>query len=81
MSHPYRTPAAFELPASRLVPPPVRARAVARAIALVFFGPDGREGTNAVVRLEQPALERPETAGWLDVWVDRIHEVRRLDPG
>ena len=52
----------------------------ARPIAQVFFDPDGREGTNAVVRIEQPALEHPEAAGWRDLWVDRIREVRRLDP-
>ena len=52
----------------------------ARPIAQLFFGPAGNEGMNAVVRIEQPALEHPETAGWLDVWVDRIREVRRLDP-
>ncbi|MGQ4661030.1 DUF3247 family protein [Lysobacter sp. F6437] len=52
----------------------------ARPIAQVFFGPDGEEGTNAVLRLEQPALYRPEAAGWRDVWVDRIQAVRRLDP-
>ena len=52
----------------------------ARPIAQVFFGPDGEEGTNAVLRLEQPALDQPESAGWRDVWVDRIQAVRRLDP-
>ena len=52
----------------------------ARPIAQMFFGPDGREGMNAVVRIEQPALDHPETAGWRDLWVDRILEVRRLDP-
>lgn len=52
----------------------------ARPIAQVFFGPDGNEGTNAVVRLEQPALYHPEAAGWRDVWVDRIRAIRRLDP-
>ena len=52
----------------------------ARPIAQLFFGPDGNEGTNAVLRLEQPALDQPESAGWRDVWVDRIQTVRRLDP-
>ena len=52
----------------------------ARPIAQMFFGPDGREGMNAVVRIEQPALDHPESAGWRDLWVDRIREVRRLDP-
>lgn len=52
----------------------------ARPVAQLFFGPDGTEGTNAVLRLEQPALNAPEAAGWRDVWVDRIAAVRRLDP-
>jgi len=53
----------------------------ARPIAQLFFGPDGSEGTNAVVRLEQPALSYPEEAGWRDLWVDRIRSIERLDPG
>ena len=52
----------------------------ARPIAQLFFGPDGNEGTNAVLRLEQPALSQPEQAGWLDLWVDRIRSIKRLDP-
>ena len=52
----------------------------ARPIAQLFFGPDGNEGTNAVLRLEQPALSHPEQAGWLDLWVDRIRSIKRLDP-
>ncbi len=53
----------------------------ARPIAQLFFGPDGSEGTNAVVRLEQRALSDPEGAGWRDLWVDRIRGIERLDPG
>ncbi len=52
----------------------------ARPVAQVFFGPDGNEGTNAVLRLEQPALYQPEDSGWRDVWVDRIRAIRRVDP-
>lgn len=52
----------------------------ARPVAQLFFGPDGTEGTNAVVRLEDPAMDAPEQAGWRDLWVDRIVSVRRLDP-
>ena len=52
----------------------------ARPVAQVFFGPDGEEGTNAVLRLEQPAMYHPETARVHDVWVDRILAIRRLDP-
>lgn len=47
---------------------------------MVFFDPDGREGTNGTVRLEQPAMEDPEAAGWRDVWLGEIVSVRRLDP-
>lgn len=36
MSHPYRDAAIVDLPVTRLVPPPVRARAVARMVALAF---------------------------------------------
>jgi hypothetical protein len=52
----------------------------ARPMTQVFFDAQGREGTNATVRIEQPALDRPESAGWQDVWVDSIVEVKRLDP-
>lgn len=59
---------------------PLEGIVAARPVAQVFFGPDGSEGTNAVLRLEQPAMAAPEAAGWRDVWVDRILAVRRLDP-
>ncbi len=57
----------------------------ARPVAQVFFGPDGNEGTNAVLRLEYPsidapAIDHPDTTGWRDVWVDRIRAIRRLGP-
>lgn len=51
-----------------------------RPSAQVFEDRSGREGLNAVVRLEEPALERPMQAGWRDVWVDRIRSIRHLDP-
>lgn len=44
-----------------------------------FFDRDGREGSNAIVRLDQPALEAPERAGWVDVFLDRVVAVRHLD--
>lgn len=44
-----------------------------------FFGPDGQEGSNALVRLEQPALVRPEAAGWVDVFLDEIVGIRHLE--
>lgn len=44
-----------------------------------FFDRSGREGSNATVRLDQPALENPEAAGWIDVFLDRVVEVRHLD--
>ena len=52
----------------------------AKPTVQVFFDPAGREGLNAVVRLEEPALERPESAGWRDLWVDAIREVRHHNP-
>lgn len=52
----------------------------ARPIPQLFFDADGTEGTNAVVRLEDPALNQPEQAGWQDVWVDSIVGLRRIDP-
>ena len=59
---------------------PLEGIVAARPVAQLFFGPDGNEGTNAVLRLEQPALSHPEQAGWLDLWVDRIRSIKRLDP-
>lgn len=44
-----------------------------------FFDRDGREGSNAIVRLDEPALEAPERAGWVDVFLDRVVAVRHLD--
>lgn len=46
----------------------------------VFLDGDGNEGINAVLRLEQPALDAPMTAGWRDLWVDTIREVRHCNP-
>lgn len=52
----------------------------ARPVAQLFYNRDGTEGTNAVLRLEDRALDKPEQAGWRDLWVDRIVSLRRLDP-
>lgn len=53
----------------------------ARPTLLTFFDPAGKEGTNASVRLENPALEAPDaTPGPFDVWLDRVVRIRRLDP-
>ncbi len=46
----------------------------------VFFDHAGREGSNAVVRIEDPAMEHPESAGRRDLWVDAIREVRHHNP-
>ncbi|GAB2508205.1 DUF3247 family protein [Lysobacter humi (ex Lee et al. 2017)] len=46
-----------------------------------FFDRSGREGSNATVRLEQPALDAPERAGWIDLFLDQIVQVRALDRG
>ncbi|WP_222565822.1 DUF3247 family protein [Novilysobacter antarcticus] len=53
---------------------------VARPSAQLFFSPEGIEGTNAKVRLVQPAMYQPESVANTDVWLDRIVLVRRLDP-
>lgn len=53
----------------------------ARPTMLTFFDPAGNEGTNASVRVEQPALETPDTTpGPFDVWLHRVVRIRRLDP-
>ena len=44
-----------------------------------FFDRHGREGSNATVRLDQPALEAPEQAGWIDVFLGDVASVRHLD--
>lgn len=46
----------------------------------VFHDPAGREGANAVLRLSETALEQPMTAGWRDLWVGDIREVRHHHP-
>ncbi|MGY0620170.1 DUF3247 family protein [Lysobacter sp. A378] len=53
---------------------------VVQPSAQAFFDHDGTEGTNAMVRLVQPAMYQPERAGWRDVWVDRIQSINRIDP-
>jgi hypothetical protein len=53
----------------------------ARPMTMQFFDADGREGTNGVVRLEQPALEQPEDARWVDLFLDQIEAIRPLDRG
>lgn len=50
-----------------------------RPMTMQFFDAEGREGTNGTVRLEQPALEHPEDARWVDLFLDQIVEVRPLD--
>lgn len=44
-----------------------------------FYDRQGREGSNATVRLEQPGLEAPMEAGWIDLFLDRVVGVRHLD--
>jgi len=53
----------------------------ARPMTTQFFDADGREGTNGVLRLEQPALEAPEQARWVDLFLDQIAAIRPLDRG
>lgn len=45
-----------------------------------FFDAAGNEGTNAWLRLDEPAMDQPESAGWCDIWLDRVNAVRELDP-
>lgn len=52
----------------------------AKPAVQVFFDHAGREGLNAMVRLDEPAMEHPESAGWRDLWVDAIREVRHHNP-
>jgi len=51
----------------------------ARPQAQVFFGPDGEEGTNALVRLVDPAMD-PVGATQRECWLDQIVKIERLDP-
>ena len=51
----------------------------ARPMTMQFFDADGREGTNGVVRLEQPALDEPEQARHVDLFLDQIEAIRPLD--
>lgn len=44
-----------------------------------FFDRSGREGSNATVRLDQPALEASEQAGWIDVFLGDVVGLRHLD--
>ncbi|MBB1087082.1 DUF3247 family protein [Lysobacter sp. SG-8] len=56
----------------------VRGTVAARPTMQVFEDGHGNEGMNAIVRIEDPALEAPETAGTYDVWVDRIVRIARV---
>ncbi|QDH71659.1 DUF3247 family protein [Lysobacter alkalisoli] len=50
----------------------------ARPTVQVFQNAVGDEGLNGLVRIEDVALDRPETAGFHDVWLDRIAAIRQL---
>ncbi|GAB6194740.1 DUF3247 family protein [Lysobacter xanthus] len=50
-----------------------------RPMTMQFFDADGREGTNGTVRIEQPALDAPMQAGWVDLFLSQIADVRHLD--
>lgn len=75
----------FELPNDQHVELEFEDGRVLRGIVSVrptiqmFFDRAGREGANATVRLVQPALDDPEGAGWIDVFLDRVTRVRHLD--
>lgn len=52
-----------------------------RPMTMQFFDAEGREGTNGTVRIGQPAMEQPEQARWVDLFLDQIVEIRPLDRG
>jgi hypothetical protein len=52
-----------------------------RPSAQVFETVDGRQGINAVVRIEAPTPGGGTTPRWHDVWVDRIRAVEHLASG
>ena len=54
----------------------VRGTVAGRPTLQVFVDAAGREGMNALVRLEDPAMDAPESAHVYDVWLDRVVEVR-----
>ena len=54
----------------------LRGTVAARPTLQVFVDAAGREGMNALVRLEDPAMDAPESAHVYDVWLDRIVDVR-----
>lgn len=56
----------------------VRGTVAARPTVQVFEDRHGNEGLNALVRLEDAALDAPETAGVYDVWIDRIVKITRV---
>jgi hypothetical protein len=47
----------------------------------VFETVDGRQGINAVVRIEAPTPDGGTQPRWRDVWVDRIQGVEHLASG
>lgn len=58
----------------------MRGTVAARPTVQVFYDAAGNEGLNALVRLEDPALDHPETASVYDVWIDRIVTITHLMP-
>lgn len=54
----------------------LRGTVAARPTLQVFVDAAGREGMNALVRLEEPAMDEPASARYIDVWLDRIVAVR-----
>ncbi|MFP7723047.1 DUF3247 family protein [Lysobacter sp. A3-1-A15] len=58
----------------------VRGTVSARPTLQAFVDPAGREGMNGLVRIEDRALEMPESAQVHDIWLDRIVEVRHCLP-
>jgi hypothetical protein len=47
----------------------------------VFETVEGRQGINAVVRIESPTPDGDTRPRWRDIWVDRIQAVEHLASG
>lgn len=59
----------------------LRGTVAARPILQLFFGPDGDEGSNAVVRLEPIGDDPFDTSRPpRDLWLDSIARIRDLGP-
>ncbi|MEG3192446.1 DUF3247 family protein [Lysobacter sp. D1-1-M9] len=58
----------------------LRAIVSVRPTLQVFRDAAGGEGVNSLVRVEEPALEAPESAAVHDIWLDQVRHVIQLSP-